>query len=363
MVNFPDGTKLPAEVIGTDPKTDIAVLKVKPESDLVAVKFGKSEKSRVGDWVVAIGNPFGLGGTVTAGIISAINRDINAGPYDDFIQTDASINRGNSGGPLFNMDGDVIGVNTAIISPSGGSIGIGFSVPAATAVPVIEQLQSFGETRRGWLGVKIQGVTDEIAEGLGMDEAMGALVAGVTEGGPAADAKLESGDVIVEFDGRDVPEMRDLPRMVAETEIGRDVVVVVVRDGERKKLSVTLGRLEEAEEKELADAKDSTDDKGAPITLGMSLSKIDDEARRRFSMDEDTKGVLVDAVDPASFAATQGLRAGDVIVEVAKEAVSTPAEVKKIVAEQKEKGRKSVLLLVSSTGDMRFVAVRIEEKK
>ena len=363
MVNFPDGTKLPAEVIGTDPKTDIAVLKVTPAHDLVAVKFGKSEKSRVGDWVIAIGNPFGLGGTVTAGIISAINRDINAGPYDDFIQTDASINRGNSGGPLFNMDGDVIGVNTAIISPSGGSIGIGFSVPAATAVPVIKQLQSFGETRRGWLGVKIQGVTDEIAEGLGMDEAMGALVAGVTEGGPAADAKLESGDVIVEFDGRDVPEMRDLPRMVAETEIGSDVYVVVIRDGERKKLSVTLGRLEEAEEKELADAKDKKDSKEGPITLGMSLSKIDDDARRRHSIDEETKGVLVVSVDPASFAATQGLRPGDVIVEVAKEAVSTPKDVKKIVAEQKEKGRKSVLLLVSSTGDMRFVAVRIEEKK
>jgi len=362
-VNFPDGTKLPAEVIGTDPKTDIAVLRVKPTTDLVAVKFGKSDKSRVGDWVIAIGNPFGLGGTVTAGIISAINRDINAGPYDDFIQTDASINRGNSGGPLFNMDGDVIGVNTAIISPSGGSIGIGFSVPSAIALPVIEQLQSFGETRRGWLGVKIQGVTDEIAEGLGMDEAKGALVAGVTEGGPAADAKLESGDVIVEFDGRDVPEMRDLPRMVAETEIGRDVHVVVIRDGKRKKLSVTLGRLEEAEEKELADSKDEKENKDGPITLGMSLSKIDDEARRRHNIGEGTDGVLVVAVDPASFAATQGLRAGDVIVEVAKEAVSSPKEVKKIVAEQKEKGRKSVLLLVSSTGDMRFVAVRIEEKE
>ena len=242
-----DGEKLEAKLLGKDPKTDLALLKVEPTRPLQALKWGDSRISKVGDWVLAIGNPFGLGGTVTAGIISARGRDINAGPYDDFLQTDAAINRGNSGGPLFNLDGEVIGISTAIYSPTGGSVGIGFAVPSQLARPVIEQLQKFGRTRRGWLGVNIQTVTDEIAEGLGLEKAQGALVARVTEGGPAAAAGLEQGDVVLEFDGRPVEEMRTLPRIVAETSVGQEVQVKVWRKGETQSFKVTLGELEEAE--------------------------------------------------------------------------------------------------------------------
>ena len=217
-----DGTRLKAEIMGRDTKVDLALLKVKPEKPLTSVKFGNSEKLRLGEWVVAIGNPFSLGGTVTAGIVSARNRDINSGPYDNYIQTDAAINRGNSGGPLFNLDGEVIGINTAIISPSGGSIGIGFAVPSKTAIAVIDQLRRFGETRRGWLGVRIQQVTDEIADSLNIKPTRGALVAGVDEKGPAKPAGIEAGDVIIKFDGKDINEMRDLPRVVADTPVGKE---------------------------------------------------------------------------------------------------------------------------------------------
>lgn len=245
--NFTDGTKLIAEVIGRDEKTDIAVIQVKPEKPLTALKFGRADILRVGDWVMAIGNPFGLGGSVTVGIVSARNRDINSGPYDNFIQTDAAINRGNSGGPLFNLDGEVIGINTAIISPTGGSIGIGFAIPSETAVNVISQLRQFGETRRGWLGVRIQEVTDDIAQGLSLAEAKGALVSGITEEGPAEEAGLLPGDVIIEFDGQPVDAMHELPRMVADQPIGKEVIVAVLRKGERQEVSVTLGRLVDAE--------------------------------------------------------------------------------------------------------------------
>ena len=231
-INFSDGSKLKAELVGTDTKTDIAVLKVDPKlKKLKAVKFGDSDKMRIGDWVMAIGNPFGLGGTVTVGIISARNRDIDSGPYDDFIQTDAAINRGNSGGPLFNMDGEVVGINTAIISPSGGSIGIGFSIPSELATGVVAQLREFGETRRGWLGVRIQPVTDEIAESLGMATAKGALVSGIIKGGPVDNGSVQVGDVIIKFDGKDIGQMRELPLAVAESPVGKAVDVVVVRKG------------------------------------------------------------------------------------------------------------------------------------
>ncbi len=244
-----DGTKLKAEIVGRDQKTDIALLRVKPDKPLKAVKFGDSEKLRLGEWVIAIGNPFSLGGSVTAGIVSARNRDINSGPYDNYIQTDAAINRGNSGGPLFNLNGEVIGVNTAIISPSGGSIGIGFAVPSKTAMPVIDQLRQFGETRRGWLGVRIQQVTDEIADSLGMKQSRGALVAGVDDKGPAKPAGIEPGDVIVKFDGHEIKEMRDLPRVVADTPVGKDVQVTIVRKGKEDTKTVKLGRLEDGEKK------------------------------------------------------------------------------------------------------------------
>lgn len=363
--NFNDGSKLRAEIIGTDEKTDLAVLKVEPETPLKAVDFGDSEKIRVGDWVMAIGNPFGLGGTVTVGIVSARNRDIKSGPYDNFIQTDASINRGNSGGPLFDMQGNVVGINTAIISPSGGSIGIGFAVPAKTAIRVIDQLREFGETRRGWLGVRIQEVTDEIAESLGMDEAMGALVAGVTEDGPAAKGKVEPGDVILKFDGAEVEAMRELPRMVAETAIGKEVEVVVLRKGEEVTISVTLERLDEST---TTQANAETDDKSKdePVekseVLGMVLAQLDDELRKQFSIGEDVSGVVVTEVVPGSSAEEKRVTAGDVIKEVAQEPVETPADVEAEIKKLKEEKRRSALLLLANpTGDVRFVPVRIED--
>ncbi|WP_305986209.1 DegQ family serine endoprotease [Roseibium sp. MMSF_3544] len=364
--NFNDGTKLRAEIIGTDEKTDLAVLKVEPETPLKAVDFGDSDTIRVGDWVMAIGNPFGLGGTVTVGIVSARNRDINSGPYDNFIQTDASINRGNSGGPLFDMQGNVIGINTAIISPSGGSIGIGFAIPAKTAMRVIDQLREFGETRRGWLGVRIQEVTDEIAESLAMDEAMGALVAGVTDDGPAAKAKIEAGDVILRFDGREVEAMRELPRMVAETAIGKEVEVVVLRKGEEVTINVILERLEENTPTEASvktDEEPVEEPAAKSEVLGMMLAELDDDLREQFSIDTDVTGVVVTEVLPDSSAAEKRITAGDVIKEVAQEPVETPADVEAEIGKLKDDGRRSALLLLANpTGDVRFVPVRIEDE-
>jgi len=364
--NFNDGTALRAEIIGTDEKTDLAVLKVEPETPLKAVDFGNSDTIRVGDWVMAIGNPFGLGGTVTVGIVSARNRDINSGPYDNFIQTDASINRGNSGGPLFDMQGNVIGINTAIISPSGGSIGIGFAIPAKTAMRVIDQLREFGETRRGWLGVRIQEVTDEIAESLAMNEAMGALVAGVTEDGPAAKAKIEAGDVIIKFDGNEVEEMRELPRMVAETAIGKEVEVVVLRKGEEVTINVILERLEESTPTEASvteDEEPAEEPVAKSEVLGMILAELDDELREQFSIDADVSGVVVTEVLPDTSAAEKRITAGDVIKEVAQEPVETPADVASEIDKLKDDGRRSALLLLSNpTGDVRFVPVRIEDE-
>lgn len=360
VVNFADGSSLPATLVGTDPKTDIALLKVTPATPLPFVNFGDSRASRVGDWVLAIGNPFGLGGSVSAGIISARNRDISSGPYDDFIQTDAAINRGNSGGPLFNMDGDVIGVNTAIISPSGGSAGIAFSVPSALVKNVVGQLREFGRTRRGWLGVRIQTVTDDIAEGLELEDAKGALVSEVTSGGPAESGGVEAGDVILKFDGQDVNEMKDLPRMVAETEVGKDVRVVVWRKGKSQTVKVVLGLLEEGQ----AEAPSDVDTPEAPAVaetaLGMKLEPLTEQSRADYGVAGDVKGVLVTEVDAGSAAAQKGIRPGDVIVEVAQEPVATPADVRGGVKQAKEEARKSVLILVQSGADLRFVALKIE---
>lgn len=366
--NFNDGTKLTATLVGTDEKTDIAVLKVEPVKPLTAIPFGDSEKLRVGDWVMAIGNPFGLGGTVTVGIVSARNRDINSGPYDNFIQTDASINRGNSGGPLFNMDGEVIGINTAIISPTGGSIGIGFAIPSATAVNVINQLREFGETRRGWLGVRIQEVTDEVAEGLSMAEASGALVAGVTEESPAALAGIEPGDVILEFDGRRVKAMHELPRMVADEPIGKEVPVVILRKGETRTVTVTLGRLEDTVEVAAVDeaAPETESDQPAPPPviagpLGLTLADLSPTLRSQFGIEEAVNGVIVTDVAENSAAAEKRVQAGDVILEISQEPVATPADVESRIAQLKSEGRKSVLfLLANKDGDLRFVAVTLE---
>ncbi|MEM7215071.1 MAG: Do family serine endopeptidase [Pseudomonadota bacterium] len=363
-VNFADGTKLIAELVGTDPKTDIAVLKVEPEGPLNAVPFGDSETARIGDWVMAIGNPFGLGGSVTLGIVSAVGRDISSGPYDNFIQTDAAINRGNSGGPLFNMSGEVVGINTAIISPSGGSIGIGFSIPANLATRVIDQLVEYGETRRGWLGVQIQTVTDEIAESLGLEEASGALVSGVVKDGPAEASGIKSGDIILTFDGKDVAEMRDLPIIVAETAVEKEVDVVVLRKEERKTIKVKLGRLEDGEKKLASLSTDQDEESEVPVTktiLGLKLSMITDELREDAKLGDDVKGLFINEVEGGSIAEDKGIRAGEVIINIGQEPVDSFEAAEKQIANLKEQGRKNALLMVGSpNGDIRFVVVRIE---
>jgi serine protease Do len=359
-----DGTKIKATLVGVDKKTDLAVLKFTPPAKpLVAVKFGDSDKLRLGEWVIAIGNPFSLGGTVTAGIVSARNRDINSGPYDSYIQTDAAINRGNSGGPLFNLDGEVIGVNTLIISPSGGSIGIGFAVPSKTVVGVVDSLRQFGELRRGWLGVRIQQVTDEIAESLGIKPARGALVAGVEEKGPAKPAGIEPGDVVIKFDGKDIKEPKDLSRVVADTAVGKAVDVVVIRKGEEQTKQVTLGRLEDGE-KAVQAANKPQPEAEKPVTqkaLGLDLAGLSKDLRSRYKIKDSVKGVVITNVDASSDAAEKRLSAGDVIVEVAQEAVGNAAEVKKRVEQLKKDGKKSVLLLVSNAeGELRFVALSVQ---
>ena len=362
-VRLHDDTTLDAKLVGRDEKTDLALLKVESDKPLPAAEWGDSDKARIGDWVIAIGNPFGLGGTVTAGIVSARQRDINSGPYDDFIQSDAAINRGNSGGPMFNIDGQVIGVNTAIFSPSGGSVGIGFAIPSALAKNVIDQLREHGEVKRGWLGVRIQTVTDELAEGMHLDHARGALVASVTEGGPAEAAGIEQGDVVLKFDGRDVPDMRKLPRMVAETPIGKAVKVVVWRKGDKKTFTVKLGVLDEeqlakAEEPQPAPAQKEPDQVS---DLGLTLGQITPEMRDRFGLGDKTQGVVITDVTEGGSAAEKGLRPGDVIVEVDQEEVKSPAQVVDRINKAKSEGFRVVTLLVYRQGDFQWVAVRIDK--
>ena len=364
VVIFTDGRKLKAKVLGKDPKVDVAVLKVEGgDKPFKTVKFGDSDKIRVGEGVMAVGNPFGLGETVTAGILSARNRNIDSGPYDDFLQTDAAINKGNSGGPLFNLDGEVIGINTAILSPTGGSIGIGFATPSATVMPVIAQLQKFGETRRGWLGVRIQPVDDTIAESLGLGDAHGALVAGVDPKGPAKPAGIEAGDVIVAFEGRPIKESRDLPRLVAGTSVGNKAEVTLVRKGKEVKVEVTLGRLEDGE-KQMAKAEENGDDApkaAAPAkALGLTMAPLGDEGRKTFKLKDSVKGVLVTGVDANSAAAEKGLRPGDVIEEVNQQAVEQPGDVSSALDALRKQGKKTALLLVGNgAGDVRFVALSL----
>ena len=364
-----DDQSVDAELVGTDEKTDIAVLKIDPKGlDLKAVAFGDSADMRIGDWVLAIGNPFGLGGTVTAGIISARSRDIQAGPYDDFIQTDASINRGNSGGPMFNTNGEVIGINTAIYSPTGGSVGIGFAIPANLAKPVINQLLEYGRTRRGWLGVRIQSVSEEIAESLGLDNARGALVASISKDSPAEKAGFEAGDIILKFNGQKIEEMRDLPRIVAETLIDSKVDVEIWRDGKAKNLKVMIGELEKAEEEGKLDDVTPTVPQDAKTTeisnLGLTLGSITSSLRVQFGYSDDLKGVFVAAVEPNSIADRQGLSTGDVILEVDQKDVSTPEQVEKIVKQlEKDKSRAALMLVdVQGQGSVRFVALKFPEK-
>lgn len=364
IVIFADGTKLRAQVIGKDSKVDVAVLKVKADKPLKAVKFGDSNKMRVGDWVIAVGNPFGLGGSVTAGIVSARNRDIDSGPYDNYIQTDAAINKGNSGGPLFNMDGEVIGINTAILSPSGGSIGIGFATPSATVVPIIDQLRRYGETRRGWLGVRIQPIDDSISETISLGNVRGALVASTDANGPAAAAGIETGDVIVKFNGEEIDQSRDLPKLVASTPVGKSVDVVIMRKGREFTKAVTLGRLEEGEKQvSVFDAEPdrSVPDSPAERTLGMALINLDDASRLKFSIkDSITSGVVVAKVASNSPAAGKNIAPGEVIIEINQEPVSHPADVGKKMQALKSAGKKVALLLVANPqGEERFVALNI----
>ncbi|WP_293963722.1 DegQ family serine endoprotease [Sneathiella sp.] len=362
-VIFKDGEDLPATLVGTDPKTDLAVLKIDPTARaLVDVEWGDSDKSRVGDWVLAIGNPYGLGGTVTAGIVSARGRDIRSGPYDDYIQTDASINKGNSGGPLFNMDGQVIGINTAIFSQSGGSIGIGFAVPSELAVPVVAQLIEFGKTSRGWLGVVIQPVTEEIAEGLDLSDTDGVLVAGVPEDGPAFKSGIKAGDVILKFNGEEVTEPRELSRLVAESKVGSKVNVELWRSGKTMNVEVVLGELEKAETAMNGSSPAEPGSDKSVDLLGMELSSINDAAREQFSIAEDVEGVVVTNVDPNSEAAEKGIRAGDVVAEAQLEPVTTPEQMKERIAEIQETDKKSVLLLLKRGDNSRFIALKLNKE-
>ncbi|HXV26291.1 MAG TPA: DegQ family serine endoprotease [Alphaproteobacteria bacterium] len=361
-VRLYDDTNLKAEIVGRDEKTDLALLKVQARNSLPFVKWGDSDSIRIGDWVVAIGNPFGLGGSVTAGIVSARQREINAGPYDDFIQTDASINKGNSGGPMFNMAGEVIGINTAIFSPSGGSVGIGFAVPSALARHVIEQIREFGRTRRGWLGVNIQTVTDELAEGLKLPKASGALVSNVAEGSPAATAGIEKGDVILKFDGRDIGEMRRLPRIVADTPIDKTVDVLLWRKGREERVKVKIGELNEAEVAALPEQPEQQAPETAKIeALGMSLAEVTPELREKFQLEQDAAGVLVIGVSEGSVAAEKGLQPGDVVVEVDQKEVSTPQDVEAQIAAARKSGQRVVTFLIYRQGDFQWVALRVDQ--
>ena len=367
-VIFTDGQKLRAKVIGKDSKVDVAVLKVEPKQPLKSVKFGDSEKMRVGDWVMAVGNPFGLGGTVTAGIVSARHRNIDSGPYDNYIQTDAAINKGNSGGPLFNMAGEVIGINTAILSPSGGSIGIGFATPAATVEPIISQLETFGETRRGWLGVRIQNVDDTIADSLNLGPTRGAFVSGTDPKGPATAAGIQTQDVIVKFDGQDVKESRDLPKIVAQEPVGKEVAVVLMRNGKQLTKTVKLGRLEDGEQHAALDTKSRNDatKPAVPSTvqkaLGMTFSGLTSETRQKFTIDDSVaSGVVISEVEPNSAAAEKRLQPGEVVVEINQEPVKQPSDVADKFITLKTAGKRSALLLVASArGEVRFVAIPVE---
>ncbi len=365
-VIFTDGTKLKADVIGKDTKVDVAVLRVKPDKPLKAVKFGDSDKMRVGDWVIAVGNPFGLGGSVTAGIVSARNRDIDSGPYDNYIQTDAAINKGNSGGPLFDMDGEVIGINTAILSPSGGSIGIGFATPSDTVVPIIDQLRKYGETRRGWLGVRIQPIDDSIAQSLNLGNVHGALVAGTDTNGPAAEAGIATGDVIVKFDGVEIKDAHDLPKLVASAPVGKSVDVVIMRKGQELTKTVKLGRLEDSEKLASLEVSSAAPDESPPDTVvekafGMEFSSLNDASRQKFSIkDSVTSGVVVAGVDSDSPAARKNIQPGEVVLEINQEPVSEPADIVKKMKALKDAGKKLALLLVANPqGEESFVALDI----
>ncbi|MGO1118571.1 DegQ family serine endoprotease [Rhodovibrionaceae bacterium A322] len=357
-VKLSDGRSFDAELIGGDAKSDIALLKISSDEALPFVDLGNSDNLLVGDWVVAIGNPFGLGGTLTSGIVSARGRDINFGPYDNYIQTDAAINRGNSGGPMFNLQGDVVGVNTAIFSPSGGSVGIGFAIPANMVKTIVADLKDDGQVDRGWLGVQIQPVNDDIAEALGLEKAMGALVVDVTADSPAESAGLKQGDVIVEFEGTAVDKMRSLPRLVAQTDPGKSADMMVWRNGEEISLPVEIGLLKP---QQVAKAEMVQPDlqKGSLESekLGAILSKLDDQSKKMLGLPEEAEGVLIKEVSNQGPAAKQGLRAGDVIRKIDGEDVSQPKEINGLIDAKIKEDKKALLLLVTRDGRDLFVGL------
>ena len=358
LIEFWSGDELPAEVIGTDPNTDIAVLKVESDRPLPFVPFGDSDGMRTGDWVMAMGNPLGQGFSVSAGIVSARERELQ-GAYDDYIQTDAAINRGNSGGPLFNMDGQVIGVNTAILSPNGGSIGIGFAMSSNVVTNVVDQLQEFGETRRGWLGVRIQDVDPELAEALGLEEARGALITDVPEG-PALEAGIEPRDVILSFDGTEISDTRQLVRTVGNAPVGEAVRVTVFRDGGTQTLLVTLGRREDAEAP--VPASVTEEEPAEAELLGMTVAGLTDELREQLGLDAQASGVVVSDIAEDSAAYEKGLRAGDLITEARQTPVGSISELRERLDEAREAGQKTFLLLIRRGGEPRFVALSLDEE-
>ncbi|MBV9548736.1 MAG: Do family serine endopeptidase [Alphaproteobacteria bacterium] len=359
-ITFSDDTTMPAKLVGRDVKTDLALLKVTPKKPLPAVKFGDSDKARIGDWVIAIGDPFGIGSTVTAGIVSARNRNINAGPYDDFIQTDAPINRGNSGGPLFDMDGNVVGINSQIFSPSGGSVGIGFAIPSNLARDVVQQLRQFGSARRGWIGVSIQPVTDELAQAFGLSSRQGALVSNVSKDGPGAKAGLMNGDLVVGFDGKPVPDDRTLPRIVAGTPIGKTVNIDVLRKGRKVSSRITVEKLaDDGPADKAVKAPPAPKPQSKLAQLGLSLGLLDDAARGHYKIGGNVQGVLVSSVDPGTPAGDKNMRAGDVIVQVQGAAVKTPDDVAKAVDAAAKSGKPVALFLVSRGGNVVYVGLRL----
>jgi serine protease Do len=360
-VTLNDDTELPAKLIGTDPKTDLALLKVETERKLPAVPWGDSDAARVGDWVMAVGNPFGLGGTVTAGIVSARGRDIQEGPFDDFIQIDAAINRGNSGGPTFDLNGNVVGINTAIYSPSGGSVGIGFAIPSNLAKDVVAQLKENGSVERGWLGVEIQQVTPDLAQGLGLDEPKGALVSNVDPESPAGQAGLKSGDVILGFDGNAVKELRDLPRLVAAAKPGDKAEVMVLRDGQEQTLNATIGQMQAEETVASADAVQPEGGIEESALLGARLAPLNDMARAKFGLSKEVEGVVVADLSDDSPLADQGIQPGDVIVKVGDRLVTNPGEIKTAAEKVKDSSKPVLLMLINRDGRDRFIAVNLKD--
>jgi serine protease Do len=360
-VTLSDNTVLQAQVIGRDAITDLALLKVESKTPLPAASWGDSSKARVGDWVLAIGNPFGLGGSVTAGIISAIARDIHSSPYDDYLQTDASINRGNSGGPMFNLAGEVIGINTVIYSPSGGSIGIGFALPSALARPIIEQLKATGKVERGWIGARIQPVTDDLAESVGLEKGRGAMIAAVDPDSPAAQAKLRPGDVILSYDSQGIERSRQLPRLVAATPPNKQVKLTIWRDGKEHEVELKAAALNPNRP---PPAPPEPEKPKPPVTVdafGLKLAKLTPELRKQFSLADWAKGVVITEVPPNSSAAAQGLRAGDIVMAVGHNQVAAPEQVPQLAAAAKKANQKKVLVRIEQRdGSTRFVALAVE---